>query len=32
MKNKTENKNTHTRDKQHFVLFFVSSLLKINTI
>jgi hypothetical protein len=32
MKNKTENKNTYTLDKQGLVLFSVSSLLKINTI
>ena len=32
MKNKTENKNTQMIDNQYFVLFYVVSLLKINTI
>lgn len=32
MKNKTENKNTQSLDNQYFDLFYVVSLLKINTI
>lgn len=32
MKNKTENKNAQSLDNQYFVLFYVVSLLKINTI